>query len=479
MILNTGTAKLVSFGAQVILGALLSAHDFGVFAISTSIAALTSVLRDGGVRQLLVQRGDEYESLAGPLFWMGFSLNLIAGTLLVAATPILSAVYHEPQLRIMLLITALSVPLATPSAVLSARLGVDLRFKAISLMQTGSAMVRYGGAVVFARAGLGPISFVLPLPLVALFEWTVTYSLTRSALWSRRAEIGRWKGLFTSAQWVLLGTFAVGLCNTGTYFLLGILLPASVVGDYFFAYQLVIQVGILLAANLNQVLFPALARLRAEPERQRAAVLRALRVLMLVAAPMSLGLVAVFSPMESLIWHGRWAASVVPVQVISICYPLNVVLGVPMSLQLANGAFREWGLMLLLYGAGLVVAGGIGALATGTATGVAFWTGGYIVVGSMLYTSTSLKRVGLRATALVQALAPSWALSSAAAGVAVLIDRESLPASSLITRILVTTAAFVVILGAGLRWTIPAQVREVLALAPDAARRPLLSALRL
>ena len=65
-------------------------------------------------------------------------------------------------------------------------------------------------------------------------------------------------------------------------------------------------------------------------------VLRALRMLMLVAAPMSLGLVAVFSPLESLIWHGRWAESVVPVQVISVCYPLNVALGVPMSLQLAN-----------------------------------------------------------------------------------------------------------------------------------------------
>jgi PST family polysaccharide transporter len=479
MILNTGAAKLASFGAQVALGALLSAHDFGVFAISTSIAALTSVLRDGGVRQILTQRGDEYESLAGPLFWMGLVLNLIVGALLVAATPFLVALYHEPQLALLLLVTAISVPLATPSAVLSARLAVGLRFRAISLMQTGSALLRYGGAVFFARAGLGPVSFVLPLPLVALFEWSVTYSLTRSPLWSRRAEPRRWRKLFSDARWVLLGTFAVGLCNTGTYFLLGILLPASVVGVYFFAYQLVIQVGILLAANLNQVLFPALARLQGEPERQRLAVLRSLRMLMLVAAPMSLGLVAVFAPLERLVWHGRWADSIVPVQIISVCYPLNVALGVPMSLQLANGWFRQWGVMLLLYGGGLVLAGAAGALVSGSATGVAIWTGAYIVLGSVLHTTLSLRRVGLRGPAVLGAMTPACALSCAAAGAALLIDRWGLSGSSLLVRITVGSVAFSVLLLAGVRWAIPSQVREVLEMAPQAARRPLLMLLRI
>ncbi|MCC6526555.1 MAG: oligosaccharide flippase family protein [Polyangiaceae bacterium] len=479
MILNTGTAKLASFGAQVVLGAILSADDFGLVAISTSIAALTSLLRDGGVRQVLVQRGDEYESLAGPVFWMGLAMNMTACVLLVAAAPALGEAYHEPELPLLLVITAVSVPLTTPSAVLSARLAIDLRFKAIGLMQSGSALLRYGGAILFAMAGFGAVSFVLPLLLVAIFEWVVSYALTRSRLWSRPWDMRRWKELFSRAQWVLLGTFGVGLCNTGTYFLLGATLSSTVVGVYFFAYQLVIQVGILLANNVNQVLFPALVKLRGEPMRLRAATERSLRMLMLVAAPLSLGLVAAVGPIETLVWQGRWAEAVVPVQVVSIVYPLNVALGVPMSLQLASGRFREWALMLLAYGAGLVAAGAVGAWTTGTAAGVASWTGGYIAAGAIVYATLALRSAGLRVGAFLNAVTPSWVLSIGAAGTALLIDRFALEDSSAAARVLASCLVFGVVLVVGARVAIPGHLCEARDLAPRGGARLVTRLLRL
>lgn len=479
MVLNTGASKLISFAAQVILGVILSAHDFGVFAIATSITALTSVLRDGGIRHVLVQQGEDYESLVGPLFWMGMCLNLAVAILLAAATPAIAAAYHEPEIRWLLLLTAISIPLGTPTAVLSARLAIDLRFKAISIIRIVSAVIRYVGSVALAYAGYGALSFVLPFPLVALSEWLMTAVITRTPLWSRAFEVRRWAELFSRARWVLVGTLGVALNNTGTYFLIGVVLPTDVVGVYFFAYQIVIQIGVLLAHNVNQVLFPAFAKLRGAPERQRAAVLRSLRMLMLIATPISVFLLPVFPPLEEWVWHRHWAGSVASVQVLSICYPFSVIIAVPMALELANGNFRRWGTMLLAYATGLVLTGGLGAATTRSATGVAIFTGAYSVIAALAFTRASLRPIGIGVRASLRVVLPIWTLSSMV-GIATLgLERTAMAGTPPIIRVIVTSVVFTIVLGLSVRLVLVEHIIDALTIAPVALRKGVMALLRL
>ena len=68
-----------------------------------------------------------------------------------------------------------------------------------------------------------------------------------------------------------------------------------------------VQIGVLISANVVQVLTPALAKLIGEPARERAAVLQSMQVMMLLSAPASLSLLLLFEPLEQLL-SGKWAA---------------------------------------------------------------------------------------------------------------------------------------------------------------------------
>lgn len=478
MIVNTGVAKLASFAAQVVLGALLSAHDFGVFAVSVSVAGLTSVFRDAGVRQLLVQRGREYEKVAGPLFWLGLTLNAAAAAALAVASPSLAKLYGEPQLTSLLLITAVAIPLATPGAMLSARLGIDLRFREISILQTVLAVIRYGGTIGCALAGAGPLSFVLPLPILAITEWIAGYVLTRSAIWMRSPQFSSWPEFFMPLKWSLLTIVAIILCNTGIYVVIGALVSSEVVGVYFFAYQLVIQIGAMLAGNVGQVLFPAFAKLKEEPTRQRDATVRALRMLMFVAAPMNLALVAVFAPLEALVWDGRWLGAVLPVVVISACYPAQLSLTVAMSVRQANGDFREWGRLFFLYGVGSILFGAVGAVVFGSAEGVAALSGGYMVVGATALTSIALGP-SIPTRTVLRALMPAWAISSLVAFSILGFDALVLEDIRPVVRIVSCLTLFSALFTAASRLLLPNHLREALGLVPARLRDPVSKILRI
>ena len=118
--------------------------------------SLTTILKDGGVRQLLIQRGQsEFESLVGPVFWMAMAFNVGTGALLAAAAPLAAGLYGHAVIAPMLLVVAASISLSTPSAILQAKMTIDLRFGALARIAVGSAIVRYAGSVVLAWAGLG------------------------------------------------------------------------------------------------------------------------------------------------------------------------------------------------------------------------------------------------------------------------------------------------------------------------------------
>lgn len=480
MAVSTAATKFVSFVAQIALGWLLSEGDFGIYALTLAISSLATILRDGGVRQLLIQRGAaEFEILAGPVFWMALAFNAATGVLIAALAPLAAAVYAEPSLTPMLLVVAASILLSSPGAIIQARLSIDLHFRAIGIIGTGGAVVRYGGSIALAFAGIGPMSFVLPMLGVALFEWWASYIASPTRLFSRAPEPRRWPGLFTQTKWVLLGTLAVCLLNTGAYLALGFMVSKEVVGQYFFAYALVGQVGVLISANLVRVLQPALSRLTADPKRELSAAIRTLRVVMLVGSAISIAMAPTFPAIEQFIWAGKWAASAEAVQWLAVCYPMTVLMSVPYAVQLARGWFRAWGLMMMAIGAGTVAAAAGGALAgsgaagTGSAASVAAWTGIFTWVAGLAYALGVLSRLGMSLGNVLRNALPAWAIATGAAVTTGVLDHLAPWAegrAALALRIAITAAAYGFTTGAGYRLLLAPHLQEALNLAPARIR---------
>lgn len=420
---NTIIAKSLSFISIAILGLILSPEDFGLFGTSFSIAAFVQIFRDGGVVQLLVQRGEaHYASLRGPVFWMAGAFNTTTGLVLALLAPFLSQLFGQPKLLWLLLVIGMAMPLATVGVVLQARLAMQLRFARIARIQLISSFIRYGSTITLASLGMGPMSFVLPLPVIAIYEGIAAYLSTRETPWRDRPSPRLWRGLFLQSRWLIFVAFANASLNQGSYLALATVVSPAVVGVFFFAYQFITQVDAVLSATAGAVLFPALSRLANEPARFRAAVLRSARTIMFLAAPMTAALLAGFDAFEDVLWHNRWDVAVFPVQALSLLYGARVLFMVPSTSLMARGRFKTNACLVLFCGVGMTLSTILGALTSPHPESIAVWLGAYIGFGCLAFTVFAMTRLGIMPRALFAAISPVWAVSWVAAAAAISLD---------------------------------------------------------
>ncbi len=420
----------VSFLQMWALGWLLYKEDFGVYAAVLGIWGIVAVLREGSVTNVLIQRGlRELPRLEGPGFWLCLMMNLSVGMILSAialalplARPVISETYADPRLTPMLLVVALGIPLSTPAALLIARLRIHLRFADLSRVQVLSTFLRAAVAVGLAWLGFGPISLVWPLTVVALWEWWALHRLTPLRFGELPFRPDDIRALFRQA----LRALSVGLGNyfvdKGNYMVIPALVGKAVVGVYSFGYEIMMQLAALISWNLQLVLMPALSRLNAEPRRQRAAVIRALRAVTVISCPLCIGLAAVMSPLEEVLWGGRWAAAVAVIQWFGVAFPARMTFGLTNAVLMAQGRFRTCGGLMLMEGGLLVAAGAAGAIALGTPAGIAACVGAALVAARIGVTTYAVVTSGGSARDVGIALAPAWLAAGIAWALAAALD---------------------------------------------------------
>ncbi len=417
--------KAASFVAQVWLGHLLTDVDFGVFATASSIGWFLSILRDAGTNALLLQKGPrEYERYAGALFWMGMTFAVgTAAVLALVAHPIASAM-GQPELAPILWVIAASGVFNTPAAQAQTKLRQDFRFRDFTVIQTISAIIRQVATVALAKLHFGAMSFAWPYLICAVYELVAGVRATREKPWTRPVDRRHWPGLLRQGLWTIAGTCSNFALDQGPYFVLGLLATERITGQFFFAFQLTAQVGVLMSYAVQLVLAPVFVRLNDDPRRQGEAMVRALRAMMLSGAIACVSLSVTIKPLEGALWHGKWAVIVLPVMILGAAYPWRITFGLTTAILHAQGRFKLHAFLTAFEGLGLMAAVAVSALVSPTDLVMhSIVAGAWLLVGRLcvtLYFMIGLLGVPARTT--LGALAPSWVLACLAGGAVLWAD---------------------------------------------------------
>lgn len=469
------TGKCLSFVAQIVLGILLAKEEFGIFAIASSIATFAKVFHDGGLAQLLIQRGPEqFRSLAGPGFWIGICFSTAAGGLLAIGAPAAAHFYGDPKLAALLWVIAISLPLGAPAQVTRAKLRLDLRFRALTIISIGSVAIRHLGSIALAYQGFGAMSFVLPLLGVALFEDVAMFAATREKLWRERPNVSIWPELLRSSLWVVAALFFSAFLLFGDYLVLGLYLSKGALGQYYFGYQLTTQISSLVAVNLQLVLLPVLSRLAGDVVRQAAALVRTFRALVLVVAPLSLALTVIIEPLEYLVWHQKWAGVVPLMQVFAIAAPLRLFSTILHAVLTSRGRFRIVAWLTLLEGIVLMTTAWLAVKLVGSnLTGIAIIIASSQVLFNLILGSVLMHHWGVKVREFFRALLPGWGVAVIAAGVTLGISPLFINEAHRIVMIVANLAIFSGIYLLAMRTCCSSHFAELLAIMPQTVAEPM------
>ncbi len=438
---NAGT-RVISFGSQIILAKLLAPSDFGNIGLALTITALANVVANFGVDDVLLQRQRTLRFWASPAFFTSLGLGLFSFLAVVAIAPLAASMYRSTILLSLLPLMALSMPLTALSTVPTAQIRAQLNFRFLATYTTAELAATQLLTIGLAIWGFGVFSFAIPAPVMALVR-AIAFRLTAKPKLGRlRLRQLRMMGSNSAAVFgTKILTAAVG---QGDYFVLGLFAAKPIVGAYFFAFRLAIQPVQMLAGNLSNVLFPILAQLQNEPQRQREAALSASRVLAFVVMPYCFLQAAVARPLLSLLFGAKWQAAIPLVEILSIGLAFDAVSWIAGALLQARGEFRRsfvYSCVFFPIFFGLVIVGALFFSGLGVAVAVSV----FYIAFAPVYSYSVFRKMGASAAEVATIyLSPvGFAAVAAFSGVSL---GELVPSGDLTRTLIVGTAGSIVYL---------------------------------
>jgi len=277
-------AKLVlNLATAVILARLLSPGEFGLVAMSTALVYFLLPAIDLGLPAATVQRERIDHDQVSTLFWTNLGAGVVVAAAVTGCAPLLAAFYGEPMLARVTPALAAGLVLAGAGAQHHAILRRQMRYGAVSAVETVALVAGLGAGAAFAARGAGVWSLVAMHVAIHLTSTVGAWVVCRwrpgrpgpvSAVRDLLGFGGRLTGfrvvnyLARNADDVLIGRFA----------------GAAMLGLYTKAYKLLLVPVREIGGPASSVVVAGLSRLQDDPARFRQYYVRA--VLVVAAAGM-------------------------------------------------------------------------------------------------------------------------------------------------------------------------------------------------
>jgi O-antigen/teichoic acid export membrane protein len=310
-------SKVVTFGAQLVLARLLVPAEFGLIAMANSIAFLMGAMQSGGVRSILIRRQTHIALWLNPAFWYSTALGLVAGALILVVSPTVASYYGQPVLSNLMPIMVAGMLIENLAVVPSTMLQARLDFRTLGFINICTPVGQAALSIVFAWTGFGAISLVLPKIPVGLVVGAV---LWRAAAFRPKPcfQMKRWRYLVADSGLMLLAWFSFAAAGQIPVALLARAHGPEYAGIFSFAVTVTTQVIMLLAAQLDSVLFPALAKLSLTPDMQWRAFVKATVILAQIVFFISGAQILLAGPVVQALFTDRWQAAIPLIQLFSV-----------------------------------------------------------------------------------------------------------------------------------------------------------------
>jgi O-antigen/teichoic acid export membrane protein len=406
--------EAANFGSIIVLARIIGPAATGRAAVALVFPMLAVILTFEGFGGVLVQRVET----SSKHLRTAMSLSLLSGLLLSALLALFAMTIAPPLFgrltaRLILLASPVFI-IASTGCVSRALLMRDLRFKLMSRRDSATIVLTSALTVVLAVLGFQASSYIWAALIgTALDALIMMFSARPSGIgWDRDAA----REIFAYGLPAAASGLVITLRGNIDYIILGAVVPGRITGIYYRAFQFGGVYQSKVSAVFVTMLFPLLSRARSDEDlrqmRQQTAAINAI-----VSLPLLGILVALAPQVVPLLYGPKWAAAVLPTQILSgvgMVTALNIgSQSVAQALGRSSLLFKVQFAFLITYAAAIFVAAHIGL------TTVCFTAFGVYSVMLLVDQRVLIDNLlGLPITQLAKDIGPAVAGSAISIGVA-------------------------------------------------------------
>ena len=313
---SQGYSQIVRIAVAILLARALTPQDYGEIGMAAVFVTLVLIFSDMAFGAALIQRPEISEEDKSTIFWLTTTVGALLTVGGYFAAPAIARFYGEPGVTTIFRVLSVTFVIMALGATHEALLTRAMDFRGLELRQIGAVTAGAITAVVGVVLGWGLWAVVAQQIAIAVASTLLMWSCT--GWWPRfcvsRSSLRKMAGFSGNVFGTRLLFYADRNVDN---LLIGRFLGAGALGLYAVAYNLMLVPLERIAGPLQQVFYPAVARLQAQPERMARAWIRATRLIGAITTPAMLGVMVTAPDLVSVVLGNKWAGAVPVVQVLA------------------------------------------------------------------------------------------------------------------------------------------------------------------
>lgn len=270
----------------IVLARFLTSHDYGLVAIVLTVNDIVRVFTRNGIGTRLIQaKAENISQLAQSAYWLNWAISIALFIIQCLVAFPLAWFYRDKQLILPICAMAFSLLLLPHGLVQAALIQRENRLKAIALVE----MIQFSTdnilSLIFAIAGLGMWSIIVPKLLVPPI-WV--YIILKNHSWRPKLKFTTvgWGDLLRFGRHVLGVELLNNLRGNLDYLIVGRFLSIEALGIYYFAFNAGLGISLGTITSIKSALLPHLCDARANLAQFKQRYFNSLKTISVIILPL-------------------------------------------------------------------------------------------------------------------------------------------------------------------------------------------------
>jgi O-antigen/teichoic acid export membrane protein len=320
------SGRAIGFGRNIVLARLLSPEDIGVFGIALLILSILDRFSSTGLQSALVQKKGPITSYLNNVFSVHATRGLLIGLAVFLSAPFVVDFFAEPRALPLIRLLAVSIVLRglqNPAMLIFQR---QLAMDRQAILRWGTICTDLFLSIVFAIVLQNPLALMIGLVGGKAMALALSYALHpfRPRIefqWRQTRELGRY------GRWVFFSNALYFLTYRGDNVIVAKLLGPAALGVYLLAFRISEVVTLEAGLMLNDVAFPAYARVQDDLARLQRAFQMVTELVASIALPTATFLAVVSVSLTDVMLGDAWKGVGLILPVTAAAGALRALLG--------------------------------------------------------------------------------------------------------------------------------------------------------
>lgn len=306
---------------RILLALLLLPTEYGYIAVITLLVSFAELLNNVGVGEAIIQRDNIDRQDLSTLFFFNLFITIFISVLVFLSAPFIHNFYEMEHLTIIIRTVTLIVFINGVTSIFKFYMHKNFLFKETSIIRIIKVTLEVVISLILILIGYSIWGYIFAVIISNTVSGTLLIVL---AYKKTDLILSFYFSLNKLIRFLHFGIF-VSMKKILTFFsqrideiIIGGTLSSDILGVYYLAKNLLLQIQSLISTSFNQVLLPTFSKIKNDKVRLKKLYLNIISVLLFVGLPLFILIILTAEYFVPLIFGNEWLGSVIVFQSLSL-----------------------------------------------------------------------------------------------------------------------------------------------------------------